>query len=101
MPLPVPVVHCQPSRFAARDPSSRWANIACSPSRQSAPARTVQWEASHIRVWFTTQPSRCSSSTTAPMQAISRGQGSSGQVARPSVGCSRRSACPFARQTRA
>lgn len=76
-PVPEPTVHCQPSRLAAREPSSRWVKNASSPSRQRAPARTVHWLASHMRVWFTSHPSSCSSDTVVSMQAMSRGQGSS------------------------
>ena len=48
-----------------------------SPSRHRAPARTVHWLANHIRVWFTSQPSACSSPTVASMHRMSRGHGSS------------------------
>ena len=73
-PVPVPTVHCHPSRLAAAAPSSRWRSKCSAPSRQSNPARTDHCEASHIRVWLTSQPLVSSSPTARSTHAISRFQ---------------------------
>ena len=97
--MPAPTVHCQPSRLAARDPSSRWVKNRSSPAVHSAPARTVHCDDSHIRVWLTSQPSVSSSSTHDDTQFIASGHGSS-QLRAGRAGAARR-AVALRRPTRA